>query len=78
MPEGTPFEETERALLKMQEGLDILAQQIRDDGYGEAFDNVVFSVGAQNFEGGGPTGEGSGQSGSNLGELQLNYLNEKI
>ena len=71
MPEGTPFEETERALLKMQEGLDVLAQQIRDDGYGEAFDNVVFSVGAQNFEGGGPTGEGSGQSGSNLGEIAV-------
>lgn len=71
MPEGTPLKETEKALQQMQDGLDVLAQEIRDQGYGEAFDNIVLSVGAQNFEGGGPTGEGAGQFGSNLGEIAV-------
>lgn len=71
MPEGTSFEETEKALLKMQDSLEDLAQEIREQGYGEAFDNIVFSVGAQNFEGGGPTGEGNGQVSSNLGEIAV-------
>lgn len=72
MPEGTPYNVTEKAVQKMEAGLNELSQEIMDMGYGIAFDNVVVTIGGTNFDGsGGPMGEGSSIRSENVGEIAV-------
>ena len=58
MPEGTPYQVTEKAIQQMEVGLNKLSKEIIDMGYGQPFDNIVVTVGGTNFDGsGGPMGE---------------------
>ena len=72
MPEGTPYQVTEKAIQQMEVGLNKLSQEIMDMGYGQPFDNVVVTVGGTNFDGsGGPMGEGSSIRSENIGEIAV-------
>ena len=72
MPEGTPYAVTEEAITKMEAGLDELAREISEMGFGQAFDNVVVTIGGANFDGsGGPMGEGFSQRAANVGEIAV-------
>ena len=72
MPEGTPYQVTEKAIEQMEVGLNKLSQEIMDMGYGQPFDNVVVTVGGTNFDGsGGPMGEGSSIRSENIGEIAV-------
>ena len=72
MPEGTPYKVTEQAVQQMEAGLDELSQEIIGMGYGQAFDNIVVTIGGTNFDGsGGPMGEGSSIRSENIGEIAV-------
>ena len=72
MPEGTPYQVTEKAIQQMEVGLNELSQEIIDMGYGQPFDNIVVTVGGTNFDGsGGPMGEGSSIRSENIGEIAV-------
>ena len=71
MPEGTPYSVTDKSVNQMVEGLNTLTKELEEQGYGQVFDNIVVSVGAQNFEGGGPMGEGPSIINPNLGEVAV-------
>lgn len=72
MPSGTSYNETEKAILQMESGLELLSNELREKGYGQAFDNVVITIGGANFDGsGGPMGEGSSYRSSNIGEIAV-------
>ncbi len=72
MPEGTAIEVTRRAVEQMQHGLNQLIRETEDKGYGQPFQNVVVTIGAQPFAGsGGPRGATSGSSSPHLAEIAV-------
>lgn len=72
MPEGSPYSVTEKAIEQMETALGKLSQEIMDMGYGQAFDNIVVTIGGTNFDGsGGPMGEGSSIRSENIGEIAV-------
>lgn len=75
MPEGTPPEQTTRALNQMQDGLRKLIAETNEKGFGDPFDNAVVTVGAQPFEGsGGPMGDAVQNNGSHLAEIAVELV----
>ena len=44
MPEGTPYAVTEKAINKMEAGLDELAREISEMGFGQAFDLSLIHI----------------------------------
>ena len=52
MPEGTPVELTEAAIVKMSQGLEDLIAETEAQGHGNPFENVVITIGSQPFAGG--------------------------
>ena len=72
MPEGTPVEETEKAMQSLRSALDKLIQETEDLGLGRPFQNVVSTLGANSFEGaGGPRGATGGGTSSNVAEIAV-------
>lgn len=75
MPEGTPPEQTTRALNQMQDGLRKLIGETNEKGFGDPFDNAVVTIGAQPFEGsGGPMGDAVQNNGSHLAEIAVELV----
>jgi len=75
MPEGTPVELTERAIGRMEDGLEKLIVETKENYDREPFDNAVITIGAQPFEGsGGPMGEASGARGTNVAEIAVELV----
>ncbi|MDQ8195906.1 efflux RND transporter permease subunit [Coraliomargarita sp. SDUM461004] len=75
MPEGTPVELTTRAIEQMNDGLNQLIEEIKEEGHGEPFDNVVITIGGQPFEGsGGPMGDDQGNTGTHIAEIAVELV----
>lgn len=75
MPEGTPPEQTTRALNQMQDGLRKLIAETNEKGFGDPFDNAVVTIGSQPFEGsGGPMGDAIQNNGSHLAEIAVELV----
>ena len=75
MPEGTPVDVTERAIAKMERGLDELVRETKAAGHGNPFENAVITVGAQPFEGsGGPMGETNAARGPHVAEIAVELV----
>ncbi|WP_269522827.1 efflux RND transporter permease subunit [Coraliomargarita parva] len=75
MPEGTPFELTEKAIRQMESGLDELIEEIKKEGHGEPFQNVIITLGSQPFgSSGGPMGTSVTQTKSNIGEIVVELI----
>jgi len=75
MPEGTPIELTTRAIEQMESGLNQLIEEVKEEGHGEPFDNVVVTIGGQPFEGsGGPMGDGQGNTGPHIAEIAVELV----
>ncbi|MEC7609347.1 MAG: efflux RND transporter permease subunit, partial [Verrucomicrobiota bacterium] len=75
MPEGTPVELTEDAIAKMHDGLEDLRKEVREQGYGEPFDNVVITIGSQPFAAsGGPMGSITKTVSTNKAEIAVELI----
>ncbi|MGZ0655860.1 efflux RND transporter permease subunit [Coraliomargarita sp. W4R53] len=75
MPEGTPIELTTRAIEQMKSGLNQLIDEVKEEGHGEPFDNIVITIGGHAFEGsGGPMGSGNGNTGTHLAEIAVELV----
>ena len=75
MPEGTPVELTEDAIAKMHDGLEDLRAEVREQGYGEPFDNVVITIGSQPFAAsGGPMGSITKTVSTNKAEIAVELI----
>jgi len=75
MPEGTPVELTERAIGRMEAGLNELIAETKENYDRKPFDNAVITIGAQPFEGsGGPMGEAAGARGTNVAEIAVELV----
>ena len=75
MPEGTPIELTKDAIAKMHDGLEDLRAEVREQGYGEPFDNVVITIGSQPFAAsGGPMGNITKTVSANKAEIAVELI----
>ncbi|MGB0415876.1 MAG: efflux RND transporter permease subunit [Coraliomargarita sp.] len=71
MPEGTPVEITESGLKTMENALQKLIDETEAQGHGNPFQNIVLTLGAQPFQGGGPMGSAPESSQENLAEIAI-------
>ena len=75
MPEGTPVELTKDAIAKMHDGLEDLRAEVREQGFGEPFDNVVITIGSQPFAAsGGPMGNITKTVSANKAEIAVELV----
>ncbi|WPJ95418.1 efflux RND transporter permease subunit [Coraliomargarita algicola] len=75
MPEGTPVELTTRAIEQMNDGLNQLIEEVKEEGHGEPFDNVVITIGGQPFEGNGDPINASGSgTGTHIAEIAVELV----
>lgn len=75
MPEGTPVELTEKAIRKMEIGLEKLIQETHDLGHGDPFDNAVITIGGHPFaDSGGPMGTSYNTGAANQAEIAVELL----
>ncbi|MBT64230.1 MAG: hypothetical protein CML13_13575 [Puniceicoccaceae bacterium] len=75
MPEGTPVELTTRAIEQMNDGLNQLIEEVKEEGHGEPFDNVVITIGGQPFEGNGdPINASGSNTGTHIAEIAVELV----
>ena len=74
MPEGTPFERTEAAILELSEAAFKVAERVKEERGEDLFLSIAETIGGNTAQGGGPIGNAGFSSAENVGQVQIELI----